>query len=231
MPSDYKYVTTSVTGFVQQLATGLVPRGYWFYVQGLIPEGKRLEQVDAKLLEKYGVVMTKSARARRKVKGLANVQYLRFENQFILIATLGRHMLFEIEAAKVRDVRRIPIQFHGYSVSFQPGGYLRKGDEDEEPVRDHQYHARVQIARKAYQELTAYFESNASKWSKDRFAVEFRNTLWEPYAPVRQQLFRLLKRVNRLRSESGKEPIPSEVIPYQRMIVKPFEAKKIQEAA
>jgi hypothetical protein len=44
----------SLEGFVQQLAVGLVSRGYWFYVTGWIPERKDPRAVDEKLGKLYG---------------------------------------------------------------------------------------------------------------------------------------------------------------------------------
>ncbi len=34
---NYRYETTSVIGFIQQLASNMLSRGYYFYVTGLIP--------------------------------------------------------------------------------------------------------------------------------------------------------------------------------------------------
>ena len=52
---EYRCEATSPTGFVQQLASGYLPHGYWFYVPGCIPEHKDARAVDGKLLDKYGI--------------------------------------------------------------------------------------------------------------------------------------------------------------------------------
>ncbi len=62
-------------GFVQQLATNILTHGYFFYVQGHVREGKDSREIDKKLLVKYGVEMSRSQRARRKLLGLANIHY------------------------------------------------------------------------------------------------------------------------------------------------------------
>jgi hypothetical protein len=62
--SMYKCVCTSVEGFIQQLAVGLIPHGYFFYVMGCIPEGKEPQRVDAKLIERYSIGVSKWTRAR-----------------------------------------------------------------------------------------------------------------------------------------------------------------------
>ena len=46
----YRWVATSVAGFVQQLAVGYIANGYWFYVAGSIPEHKNPAAVDGKLI-------------------------------------------------------------------------------------------------------------------------------------------------------------------------------------
>jgi hypothetical protein len=51
----YRCETTSLVGFVQQVATGYLTHGYYFYVTGHIPDGKDPRAVDAKLVERYGI--------------------------------------------------------------------------------------------------------------------------------------------------------------------------------
>ena len=75
---EYKYEVTSLVGYLQRVATHLLPKGYYFFVQGVVPEGKDPTQLDAKLLAKYDVAKTEGARRWRKEQGLGNVQYVRF---------------------------------------------------------------------------------------------------------------------------------------------------------
>jgi hypothetical protein len=58
------------------MATHLLPHGYWFFTQGVVPEGKDPAALDAQLLAKYDVASPK-ARRWRKSQGLGNVQYVR----------------------------------------------------------------------------------------------------------------------------------------------------------
>src|SRR5215831_10047599 len=113
---QYRYEATSEKGFVQQLATNILTHGYYFYVQGHVREGKDPREIDKKLLSKYGVEISRSQRARRKLLGLANVHYLRYEQHWILLATHGEHRLRQEEAKNLRDVREHPIQAGGYSL-------------------------------------------------------------------------------------------------------------------
>ncbi len=100
---EYRCVAASVEGFVQQLAVAYVTHGYWFYVRGEIPERKDPAAVDQKLIERYGIAISKWARARRKRQGLANMQYLRHERTFVLLATKGQHEFFGKRPAKHRS--------------------------------------------------------------------------------------------------------------------------------
>ena len=83
----YQTEATSVAAFVQQLAVSYLANGYWFYVPGRIPLAKDPALVDAKLVQRYGIAMSKWARARRKAAGLANLQYLRYQRFLLLLAT------------------------------------------------------------------------------------------------------------------------------------------------
>src|SRR5262245_35682664 len=116
---EYRAEVSSVAGFVQQLAVCYVGKGYWFYVAGRVPQRKAPEAVDAKLISRYGIDISKWTRARRKLAGSANLQYLRHGRYFVLLSTHGRHIFFDEEKPSIRDVRRVPIRFHGYSISYR----------------------------------------------------------------------------------------------------------------
>jgi hypothetical protein len=118
---EYRCVATSVEGFVQQVAVQYLRHGYWFYVAGRIPDHKDPAAVDAKLIKRYGIDISRWERARRKRDGLANMQYVRYDRFFLLMATHGEHRYFENEAGQLRDARRVPIKFGGYALSFRNG--------------------------------------------------------------------------------------------------------------
>jgi hypothetical protein len=110
---DYRFSAASVEGFIQQLSSNYLPHGYWFYVSGIVPDGKLPENIDAKLITKYMINVSRQSRARRKQAGLANLHYFRFERFFVLLATHGKHRFFDEEGTAIRDVRRVPIKFQG----------------------------------------------------------------------------------------------------------------------
>ena len=221
---EYRCVATSIRGFVQQLVSCYLPHGYWFYVCGCIPEGKCPLAVDEKLIDRYGIGISRQSRARRKAVGIANLHYLRYERRFLLLATHGNHPFFDDEARSIRDVRHCPIKVAGYAVSVKPGGYLRKSSPNCPTVKDWKSRVHVQIHQPRYQELKAYFLDLARRRSMGHIANEFGRLPYEPYAPVRQQLLNILRLVNRLRRYAGRELISPRVLRFRRQIVRPFES-------
>lgn len=214
----YRCEASSVEGFVQQLAVGYVQHGHFFYVTGQVPEGKDVYAVDAKLMERYGLDVSKWTRAREKGKGGASVQYIRCGRFFVLIATAGRHEFFECEKG-VRDLREHPIRFAGYSISYRRGV-------------DRRFHVSVRIAPDEYLRLKAFFVDLACHRSLEGLAAEFSRLPFEPYAPVRRQLLNILRAVNRERQAAGFEPVPVGALRLRRRIVKPFfEAATERKAA
>lgn len=208
---SYRCVATSVAGFIQQLAVGYITNGYYYYVSGVIPSNKPAERVDRKILADYGIAISKWTRARRKKEGHASVQYLRYGRFFVIIATDGVHPFFAAEAKRLRDVRRTPIAFLGYSIGCRPergGGAL---------------HASVRIHEDYYSELKGKFIRAAAAFDHTQLCQAFLSLPFEPYAPVRGQLRGLLRAVNRLRAVAGLERVPRDVLRLGRSPVRPFE--------
>lgn len=204
----YRCEAASVEGFVQHLACNLVNKGYWYYVTGRIPEHKEETAVDRKLIELYGLDISKWARARRKARGKANVAYLRHGRFFVLIATQGEHPLFQREAL-VRDVRREPIRFHGYCIGAGRGS-------------DGRQHASVKIHTDAFQELLSYYRGIALQRSSGALRRDFAAIKFVTYARVRRQLLRVLREVNELRRSAGLDHVPTDALRLRREIVPVF---------
>ena len=214
---QYRLEATSVTGFVQQLACHYLPHGYRWYVTGLIPEHKNPAKTDEKILTTYGIARSKRQRARNKELGQANLHYLRFERFFVILASEGRHEFFEREGDRIRDIRRVPIRFWGYSISYRRGGKTRSGEVDSG------WHSHVQIDRERYKEERAYLLERSLRLPAEELAGELRGLPFEPYAPVRRQMLLLLRAVNAKRKTAGLDQLPSEVLRLRRRVVKPFE--------
>ena len=207
----YRWVATSVAGFVQQLAVSYIANGYLFYVTGRIPEGKDPARTDAKLIAHYGLDVSKWTRARQRKQGQASVQYLRHDRFFVLVATHGQHAFFAAEGKRIRDFRRQPLHFHDYAIGCRQG-------------RDGKWHASVRIAREPFAELKQRFAALAVHRSVAELCQEFRRLAFEPYAPVRDQLRILLRAVNRRRHAASLEAVPLKALRWHRRPVKPFVA-------
>lgn len=203
----YRCEATSVAGFIQQLAVGYMARGYVFYVVGRVPEGKDPRHLDEKLVTKYGISASKGARARRKALGFANVQYLRYKNWFVLLATPGKHEFFILESGQIQDAREIPIKLFGYAVSYRNG------------------HPHVRIDQRKYLELKAWLADVAVHRKSEWLEQQFRRLEYEPYAPVRSQLSCILRDVNRRRKTAQFELVPSSCLRTRRRIESPFEIR------
>ncbi|MEM9450184.1 MAG: hypothetical protein AAGA75_16830 [Cyanobacteria bacterium P01_E01_bin.6] len=107
------HVVNSSADLIRRLTRYYLREGYWYFVKGRIPDHKSIEQVDAKLSAKYETTLSRWQRHRRKAKGLATIQYLRYERDFVLIATDGEHPLFFGDRS-VKDARKYPIEIWYY---------------------------------------------------------------------------------------------------------------------
>lgn len=222
---QYQYEATSRTGFIQQIAVGYVRHGYFFFVQGRVPEGKDPRATDRKLLERYEIASSKKRRYRRKLRGEANLQYVRFGREWVMLATKGEHEWFDAEEGNIKDLRRQPLRVLGYSVSVVRGQYLKREAKGVPGARDGKLRVRVQIERERYAEIRAELLELARSRAPEWFGRRFWNIGFEPYAPVRKQLLELLREVNDARRAAGLSVIPHSVIRYHRQPVKPFEVQ------
>lgn len=227
---QYRCEATSITGFIQILASNYLPHGYWFYVTGRVPAGKDPRLVDQKILAKYGIALSRQQRARRKLTGQANLHYVRYRDFFVVLAAHGRHTFFAEEGRMLRDIRQIPLQFAGYSLWVKRGNFLKRVSADEPPTPDHRHRVRVLIGRETYRELHGHFLDLATHRTVDGLRAMFWNLPYEPYAPVRKQLLRILRQVNAKRLAMGYERLPADALRFRRRIVKPFDPVDLEYA-
>ena len=141
------------------------------------------------------------------------MQYLRHGRFFVLLATHGHSRFFGDEGELVRDVRRVPIKFAGYAISYRNG------------------HPSVRIDLEEYKRLKAYLVELACHRSAESLAEEFRRLRFEPYAPVRRQFLNILRAVNRERTRAGFLPLPFSCLRFRRQVLASFAAESIVEAA
>ncbi|MCB0325604.1 MAG: hypothetical protein KDD69_18610 [Bdellovibrionales bacterium] len=252
----YRCEAVSIDGLVQQIAVSYLRHGYLYYVTGMLPDGKDPHALDAKLIDRYGIAISERERARRKLSGLANMQYIRHGQFFVLLCTEGRHVFREIERDVIRDAREVPIRipkeararckkhyasgpknFEGYAVSYRRGHYQRKTAEEKSQYReerasglrpprgtkDEQWRSRVEIERRTYKRLRAYFLNIAGQHSVEHLARELQAIPYQPYAPIRQQLLGLVRDINVVRRVAGrKDEVPYEALNLKRLQIQPF---------
>jgi hypothetical protein len=190
----YRCETQTVSSFIRHLAVNYVSRGYFFYVKGDIPPCKDPVKTDAKIIERYGIDISKWSRWRRRQAGQAGVQYLRCRRQFVIIATHGEHHFFRDEAKELHDIRRIPFRYGGYSVSYRERG--EKG------------YVSVRISRDRFEELKLYLTGRSLASSSEELLNELRSFEFPPFVPVRRQILKLVYALNAVRRVAGIDDIP-----------------------
>ncbi|MEZ6103878.1 MAG: hypothetical protein R3E01_33445 [Pirellulaceae bacterium] len=215
----YRCIASSPEGLVQQVAVSYLRHGYWWYVTGRIPDGKDAESVDRKLIAKYEIDQTDRQRAYRKKRGLANMQYIRYGNWFLLLVTEGHHAFKQQERNRIRDCRRHPIKFEGYSISYRRAAITPKGGGQPK------WHACVRIDPWTYRELKAFFLDRACHRSVENLANDFARVPYARFAPVRRQLLTIQRLVNKARAQVGHEPIPHSALRLRRRILKAFQSE------
>jgi hypothetical protein len=172
--------------------------------------------VDAKLIARYGLALSKWARARRREKGEASVHLVRLGRFFVLLATKGKHAFFDLEG-DIRDVRRAPLRVGGYSISYRQGV-------------DRRYHVSVRIAPDEYLRLKSFLVGITPHRSVENLTVALRKVPFEPYAPVRRQLLNILRAMNRARKVAGLELVPVAALRLRRRVVKPFGGDRLESS-
>lgn len=218
----YKWEATTLEGFIQQLAVAYIARGYFFYVSGCVPKRISAAEHDQRMIAKFDVAKSKWSRyRRRKQRGsdgrpLANVQYLRYGDFWVLLCTSGHHWFFtehtkfdlaqRLMARQYLDVREAPITYGGYSVSWHD-------------------RASVRISPQAYRELKAHFLHLAASESRNSLEQEFSRAPFEPYAGVTRQMLAILRAVNRFRRTAGLPLVPRASVRVKRQVVKPFDER------
>jgi len=211
----YRYEAQSPESVVQLIAASYLRHGFYWYVTGSIPTGKDPVKIDRKLIAKYGIDVSEWERRSRKQRGIANAHYLRYQRWFILLVSEGHHALKQPatkggEGEYLRDCRRTPIRFQGYSISYRRAGVAAAG------VMSPKWHAHVRIDDDTYRRLKAHFIDRAVHRTADTLAADLARIPFARYAPVRRQLLNILRAVNERRRQQSYEPIPPSVLKLRR---------------
>lgn len=221
-PSSVGYLCCSIDSLVQFLAINLLPHGYLFYMHGKIPADKDPVMVDQKLTFLYDTQVNGKARQKRKANkddrgfGIANVRYLRVDREFVLIATHGRHVFYEREKSRIKDIRECPLKLGGYSVSYRFYQRMNAGKG--------RWKSSVRMTMKEYKAWKAKMVFLATKiepqgwWAKYFWGMPFRE-----WGGVTKQRYDLLRAVNRERRSNGKSYLdPAVVVPWKRKNLQVF---------
>ena len=142
------------------------------------------------------------------------ISYLRFRRFFVIIATRGQHRFFADEAKSIKDIRETPLTFHGYSIGYRRGW------------ADAKWHPSVRIAAERYGRLKRRFEAIAVRRSVEQLRREFQRLPFEPWAPVRHQLWSLVRLVNRRRKAASLEPLPFAGLKLRRRSLRSFDSRR-----
>ena len=161
--------------------------------------------------------------AKRKME--ANTQSIRCGSFFVLPATAGDHPFKDAQRGQIRDIRRVPINFAGYSIRYRRGGRPRQGEPDPK------WHAHVEIERGQYKLLRDDFLDRAVHRRAETLARSVRNVEFEPYAPVRRQLLAIWRQVNRKRKRHGYELVPVTALRLYQNIIELFGREKSRQAS
>lgn len=141
------------------------------------------------------------------------MQYLRYASVFVLVATHGEHRFFEFEGDSIKDAREAPVQFYGYSIGYRDG------------------HPHVRISSAQYRAIRDVFLEGALTLPSAVLEARFRALPFEPYGPVKLQLKKLLRKVNRVRRRAGLERVSVVCLRTKRKTVRPFELLPISQGS
>jgi len=180
------FVVESSAELIRRLTRYYLSQGYWYFVKCRIPERKSVEQVDIKLSTKYETTLSRWQRHRRKVKGLATVQYLRYERDFVLIATEGEHPLFFADRS-VKDVRKHPMEIWYYWIRVRS-------------TRRYE----VIVAPWAYRVVKDKVIRLAHEGNVDAITAQLQSLRWINYPGVNRQKHKMIAEASKILSRRGK---------------------------
>lgn len=219
----YLYKCEKLEGFLQQLAVAYVSNGkYFYYYSDVVKAGRKPEATDRFWVEEFGVGISRWAKARRRQKGLANYQYIRWGRFYVLLVSRGdRSELPERVRKRLRDCRRSPIRFSCYRVSYKPDRSSQKTLKRKGRVGKPEGHVSVALTEREYEKLSARAMEIALG---EIHQVEqfFKNLEYTPFKPIQQQTRQVWRKVNRERKSAGLEPLSEQCLKWFKVQCFPF---------
>ncbi len=222
---EYRYHCETVEGFVQR-AVVLSQKGYRYFISGEVPERKAADEIDEKLLTKYGLRLTRRQRTYRKSKGLPNGHYFRFSRRWVVMGT-SRKLFFQVDPnERVRDLRDAPIRVGGYSISLRADGAARRG-----AIR--RLRASVRLEGRTLRELQAVLLDSHQRWAAADLErqIWLASNHWQVYAPVYRQFQGIVRRLNEARAAAGLGRVGRGCVRISRQAPRHFERACLKEAA
>lgn len=209
---EYRFEAASPDGFVSQVVR-YVSTGHVFYFTGQVPAGRNPAELDAKLMRLYGVGVPPWTRSRQRKVGHASVHYLRYADRFVLLATQGRGPFFEELGGgrdgepQFRDIRRASLEFDAYAIrsTVCRESRMRNGVRVPNPQR----RVLVRLNRDTYLALRAHLLDQATRHPRGRLEEMIWSLGFYPYRPVLEQLWAIVRAVNRVRRQFALREIRS----------------------
>ncbi|PSN13347.1 hypothetical protein C7293_16380 [filamentous cyanobacterium CCT1] len=112
-----KHAVPTLGFFLRRIAIDYMRYGYYRWALRFIPPERNPQTLDAKLIEAYSVTACRTTRMRQRRRGLAVVQYVRWEHTFVLLATEGAHEQFD--RLRSYDAREAPLHIGAYAIGVQ----------------------------------------------------------------------------------------------------------------
>lgn len=177
-----RYAVPTLGFFLRRIAVDYMRYGYYRWALRFIPPERDPQKLDAKLIDAYGITACRTTRMRQRRRGLAVVQYVRWEHTFVLLATEGTHEQFD--RLRSYDARNAPIHIGAYTI----------GHRSDKVV--------VQVRQRVWLAISKRMHANALG---DRTAIETRlNSLpFYRFPGVVRQLRDLVSAVNQRRRVAG----------------------------
>lgn len=200
MAFTYKYLAVSANKFVEQVVRH-ANSGHTNYVTGVVPRHKDPLVVDRKLIAKFHCDRDRNRRSRAKLAGIASVHYVRHDRHWVLMATVGVGPFYDEHAAEYgqrhqfRSLERQGFCYAGYRITRRRGPCGEK------------LRTLVSLDPETYRNVKGRLLDLATRRSVQALEAEFWQLGFEPYSPVRKQLFAMVRGVNRRRKQRGFQPV------------------------
>ena len=190
----YPCVAASRQAFIDQLAYAYIAYGYRFYVTGVVPERLTSGELDARLIEKFGLDISRDRRSSQRAAGDGSIHYLRHDRFWVLISTPARNgNQFFTENTEPRtgdhlwhDVWTRAISIHGYAIRAPVGKLL------------------IKVERHEFKRLKSELLELAKFVPAERLTTILKQRFrYEQYPGVQEQLYGLVATLNQRPKRSG----------------------------